>query len=227
MDTPQAPFRMIGLTGGIACGKSTVARQLRDAGLRVLDADLIAREVVEPGTEGLQAVVDAFGPRVLDAQGHLDRARLGQLVFSDPEQRKRLNAILHPRIGMQTARYVQQARQEGLRAVVYEAALLVENGLHHGFDLLIVVTARPEVQRQRLLERDQLDPQEAQGRLDAQMPLAQKEAAADIVLDNSGSPDKLTQAVQEMLHGLPQRLWPQLPPQEARQALFHTAQEAP
>jgi dephospho-CoA kinase len=218
---------MIGLTGGIACGKSAVARLLQQANLRVIDADQVAREVVEPGTEGLQAVVDAFGQDILTDAGRLNRAKLGARVFGDEAQRRRLNAILHPRIGMQTARYVQRAREEGLRAVVYEAALLVENRLHEGFDLLIVVTADPAVQRARLMARDGFDEAQAQQRLDAQLPLSEKVAAADIVIDNSGSPDALAREVQAVLARLPAALWPDLPAAAALAALHPHTTETP
>lgn len=224
---PEPPFRMIGLTGGIACGKSAVARLLQQANLRVIDADQVAREVVEPGTEGLQAVVDAFGQDILTDAGRLNRAKLGARVFGDEAQRRRLNAILHPRIGMQTARYVQRAREEGLRAVVYEAALLVENRLHEGFDLLIVVTADPAVQRARLMARDGFDEAQAQQRLDAQLPLSEKVAAADIVIDNSGTPDALAREVQAVLARLPAALWPDLPAAAALAALHPHTTETP
>ncbi len=219
MTSSPPPFRMVGLTGGIACGKSSVARHLKEAGLRVLDADLISREVVQPGTEGLQALTNAFGESILQEDGSLDRAKLGAVVFSDPEQRRKLNAILHPRIGQRTAKYVQQAREEGLRLVVYEAALLVENGLHHGFDLLLVVSATQEVQKTRLMARDGFSSQEVQQRLDAQLPLEDKRKAADMVIDNSGSPEELYQHVQEVLQELGARLWPDLDPAQRTLAL--------
>ena len=177
---------VIGLTGGIACGKSAVAALLAARGVAVVDADVGAREVVAPGSDGLAAVVAAFGEGVLAADGTLDRKALGEKVFGDEEARQRLNQILHPRIGQWSAERFMALAAEGHALVVYEAALLVENGVHKSLGGLIVVTARPEVQRARLMARDGIDAAAAQARMDAQWPLEKKVAVATEVIDNSG-----------------------------------------
>ncbi len=177
---------LVGLTGGIACGKSTVARLLAERGAVVIDADRIARDVVEPGTDGLAAVVAAFGDGMLDADGRLDRAALGARVFGDAEARRRLEALLHPRIAAESLRRIQQALADGPPLVVYDAALLVEAGRADAFRPLIVVTAPAATQVARLVARDGLAPAEAEQRIAAQMPVAQKAALADHVIDNGG-----------------------------------------
>lgn len=177
---------VIGLTGGIACGKSAVAALLAARGVAVVDADLGAREVVAPGSEGLAAVVEAFGEGVLAPDGTLDRKALGERVFGDEPARQRLNGLLHPRIAQWSAGRFMALAAEGRPFAVYEAALLVENGAHRMLGGLIVVTARPEVQRARLMARDGLDERAAQARIDAQWPLEKKVAVATEVVDNSG-----------------------------------------
>jgi len=177
---------VIGLTGGIACGKSAVAALLAARGVAVVDADVGAREVVAPGSDGLAAVVAAFGEGVLSPDGTLDRKALGERVFGDEEARQRLNGLLHPRIGQWSAEQFMRLAAEGRGFVVYEAALLVENGVHRSLEGLIVVTARPEVQRARLMARDSIDAAAAQARMDAQWPLEKKVAVATEVVDNSG-----------------------------------------
>jgi dephospho-CoA kinase len=211
MDPRALPFRLVGLTGGIACGKSAVSKLLRSAQLRVIDADVVAREVVEPQSPGLAAVVEAFGPQVLDAQGCLDRPKLGALVFGDEASRRRLNGILHPLIAQRTAELTQAAQAEGEPLVVYEAPLLVENGLHLGMDKVIVVTAREEVQLARLMARDGLDEGQARQRIAAQLPLAQKVAVAHAVVDNSGDLADTRRQVAALLGRLPGLLWPEAP----------------
>jgi dephospho-CoA kinase len=181
--------RIIGLTGGIASGKSTVAAMLRALGAEVVDADAVAREVVEPGTPALAELRARFGQDILDGDGRLDRKRLGARVFSDPEARAAVNAITHPRIAAESQRRIAAAAAAGADVVVYEAALIVENQLHRGMDALIVVAVPEPVQLSRLMARDGLDEAAARERLAAQLPLADKVAAADHVIDNSGSLD--------------------------------------
>ncbi len=176
---------LIGLTGGIACGKSTVSAMLAARGARVVDADQIARDVVAPGTHGLASVVDAFGPDVLDGEA-LDRAALGQRVFGDDEARARLEGILHPLIAEESMRRLAEAATSGAPLVVYDAALLVESGRASQFRPLVVVTAPTEVQVARICARDGLDEVAARARIDAQMPVAEKAALADHVVDNGG-----------------------------------------
>lgn len=187
----NAPPRIIGLTGGIACGKSEVERILTECGATVIDADQLARQVVAPGTEGLEEVIAAFGAALRLPDGNLDRPALGAIVFGNPEARARLGAILHPRIAAASQQAIAAALAAGAPLVVYSAALLVEGGSHHGFDGLLVVTCSPETQRARLAARDGLSDREVQDRLAAQLPLARKEAAATWILRNDGSLEEL------------------------------------
>lgn len=178
---------VIGLTGGIASGKSTVASMLRELGAPIVDADLLAREVVEPGRPALAEIVDRFGPDMLDADGRLDRKRLGEHVFSDPKARAALNAIVHPQIAIASRAALAELGSAGNPVALYEAALLVENQIHRGLDGLIVVSAPEPVQVERLCQRDSIDEAAARSRLAAQLPLAAKLAVADWVVDNGAS----------------------------------------
>jgi dephospho-CoA kinase len=180
--------RVIGLTGGIASGKSTVAGMLRELGAPIIDADVLARQVVEPGQPAYEDIVREFGPQVLAADGTIDRKRLGERVFGDAAARARLNAITHPRIGAAGQAQIAHFSAAGAPVVIYEAALIVENGIHRALDGLIVVSASPEVQLERTMRRDGLDEAAARARLAAQLPLADKLAVATEVVDNSGTP---------------------------------------
>jgi dephospho-CoA kinase len=189
---------IIGLTGGIASGKSTVARVLEQEGVGIVDADQIAREVVAPGTDGLRAVVDAFGEAVLAQDGSLDRERLGAIVFADPQARLRLQAITHPRIGRLSAERLAALQASSVPYVVYEAALLVEVGGHKGLGALIVVAADEAQQVRRVMERDALSEEAARKRIAAQLPLARKVEVADYVLRNDGSLRELEAATLDL-----------------------------
>jgi dephospho-CoA kinase len=184
--TQSAAKPLIGLTGGIASGKSTVARQLMDLGISVIDADALAREVVAKGSAGLAEIVAAFGPEVLASDGNLDRERLGALVFADAAARQRLNGITHPRIASLSAERIAQAQRTATPYVVYEAALLVETGAYRGMGALIVVAAPAELQLQRVTARDGLADDAARARLAAQLPLEKKLQVADYVIQNAG-----------------------------------------
>lgn len=179
-------MRVIGLTGGIASGKSTAARTLAELGARIVDADQVARDIVAPGQPALAEIVRAFGRDVLLPDGTLDRKKLGAVIFADPDQRRTLNAITHPRIAVETQARLGKLRAENVPVAVYEAALLVENGVHHGLDGLIVVACDEATQLERLVERDGLSPDEARARIAAQAPVADKIAAATWVVDTSG-----------------------------------------
>lgn len=181
--------RVIGLTGGIASGKSTVADMLRALGAHIIDADQLARRVVEPGTPALAELVARFGADILQPDGTLDRKRLGDIVFADPEARQALNRITHPRIAAASQEAIARLAAAGVDPIVYEAALIVENQLYTWMQGLIVVSVPPEVQLARLMARDGLTEDAARARLAAQLPLADKVAVADHVIDNSGSLD--------------------------------------
>jgi dephospho-CoA kinase len=197
---------VFGLTGGVGSGKSTVAARFRAAGVPVLDADLIAREVVEPGTQGLAAVVDAFGARVLAPDGSLDRAALAAEVFGDDAKRKRLNAILHPRIAQRTFERTAALDAAGERLACYEAALLVENGLADAFRPLVVVAVPESVQVARAMARDACTEAQALARVRAQLPLQAKLDAADYVIDNGDDVASTERRADEVLAAIRGRL---------------------
>ncbi len=176
----------IGLTGGIASGKSTASRRFRELGVPIIDADQLAREVVAPGTDGLREIVRRFGEEVLDEEGALDRKQLGAIVFDDPHARRALEAITHPRIALLSMRRMAEIALSGAPYALYEAALLVEKGTDEAMDGLVVVAASPEVQLARLMARDALDEPAARARLAAQMPLEKKLARARWVIWNDG-----------------------------------------
>jgi dephospho-CoA kinase len=178
----------VGLTGGIACGKSHVLRRLAERGCRTLDLDSVARAVTAPGSEALVEIRAAFGASVFDASGALDRAALGAVVFRDAEARERLNRIVHPRVRAAEASWAAGFARAGSEAVlVTDAALLVESGVHLRFDRLLVVHCAPELQLARLRARDGLDEEAARARVAAQMPLAEKRTFAHLEIDTSGS----------------------------------------
>lgn len=189
---------VVGLTGGIASGKSTVARLFGALGVPVVDADAVAREIVAPGTDGLREVLAAFGESMLAPDGTLDRAALGAVVFADPAARKKLEAITHPRIALESGRRLAAATASGAPYALYEAALLVENGAYRMFPALIVVTAPEEVQRVRIAARDGLDAEQVQARIAAQAPVAAKIAVADWVIENVGDLAALETRVREV-----------------------------
>jgi dephospho-CoA kinase len=188
----------VGLTGGIGAGKSAVAAVLARHGAVVIDADKLAREVVEPGTPGLARVVEEFGPEVLRPDGSLDRDRLGEIVFSDPERRQRLNAIVHPLVRRRSAALIDAAGPDSV--VVQDIPLLVENGLAPQFPLVIVVEAPMEVRLQRLIYDRGMTPEQARARLAAQATDEQRRAVADVVIVNDGTLTDLAAKVDELWH---------------------------
>ena len=178
----------VGLTGGIAVGKSTVMAVLAELGAVCFDADQIARDVVRPGQPALEAVAAEFGPEVLAADGSLDRAALGRVVFANPERRERLEAILHPPIIAEQDRLVAEAIARDPRAVVVvDAALMIESGGYRRFDALVVVHCDAETQIERLMRRNGLTRDEALQRIRAQMPQDEKLRFADYTIDTSGT----------------------------------------
>ena len=187
--TPPRLFLLVGLTGGIATGKSTVANLLRDLGAEIIDADVLAREVVEPGEPALDEIVAAFGRSVLEATGRLDRKALGAIVFADPERRRKLEAITHPRIRERFQRQLDTLTARDFRGLVFfDAAVMIESGNYRNMDRLVVVVADEPTQITRLMARDGIDREEALRKIRSQMPLAEKAKLADYVIDNSGEP---------------------------------------
>lgn len=188
----------VGLTGGTGAGKTTVAARLRDLGALVVDADGLAREVVAPGSRGLEAVVDEFGAGVLSGDGALDRPALAALVFADPARRRALEQITHPLIAARTAQILDAAPADAV--VVHDVPLLVEKRMGAGYHLVLVVDAPPEVRVQRLVRSRGMSPDDAWARVRAQASDDERRAAADVLLDNSGEPDAVLGAVDRLWH---------------------------
>jgi dephospho-CoA kinase len=193
-------FAIVGLTGGIGSGKSTVARMFAELGVPVVDADRIARDVVKKGSDGLAEVVRAFGAEVLDESAALDRKKLGDRVFGDEAARKKLESILHPRIAMRSMELLSKLANEGHPYAIYEAALLVENGSFRTMNALVVVTASLATQIARVCARDQVDENAARARIAAQLPIDEKVRVADYVIDNDGSLETTRERTREV-HG--------------------------
>jgi dephospho-CoA kinase len=190
---------VFGLTGGIASGKSTAAARLSARGVPVIDADQLAREVVAPGTEGLRAIVDAFGSVVLAPDGALDRKALARIAFSDKSALARLNGIAHPLITRLSAHRALELAAAGEPLACYEAALIVENGNADAFRPLVVVACPPEMQIARVRVRDPASFEDSMARIRAQKPLSEKVAVADFVVDTGGSIEASTRRVDEIL----------------------------
>lgn len=189
---------LIALTGNIASGKSEVARIFSDLGATVIDADELARDVVEPGTPALSAVAARWGDRVLSRDGTLNRAALRAIVFADAAEREALNAIIHPEIKRRRDRLVAEARARGDRVVVSAIPLLYETGLEGDYDLVILVDAPDDLRLGRLMQRRGLSAAEAGRMMAAQMPASVKRAKADIVIDNDGDLKVLRRTVERV-----------------------------
>lgn len=193
----------VGLTGGIGAGKSEVSRLLVEHGAVLIDADRIAREVVAPGTPGLAAVVEAFGPDVLAADGSLDRPRLGSIVFADPEKLAVLNSIVHPLVRARSRELESAAAEDAV--VVHDVPLLTENGLAHLYDVVIVVDASPGTQLDRLVRLRGMTEEDARARMAAQATREQRREIADVLIDNDVPLDALRERVAEVWDGLLRR----------------------
>lgn len=186
----------VGLTGGIGAGKSEVSKRLAAQGAIVIDADLIAREVVAPGTDGLADIVAAFGAGILTPDGALDRVRLGDIVFADPDKLARLNAIVHPRVGVRM-RELEDSAGPGA-VVVHDVPLIAENGLAGAYDVVVVVDVQPRVQLDRLVRLRGMSREQAEARMAAQASREERLAIATIVVDNSGSLSELDREAGEL-----------------------------
>ncbi|MFD8719837.1 dephospho-CoA kinase [Streptomyces sp. NPDC059629] len=193
----------VGLTGGIGAGKSEVSRLLVGRGAVLIDADRIAREVVAPGTPGLAAVVEAFGPDVLTADGSLDRPKLGAIVFADPERLAVLNSIVHPLVGARSRELESAAAADAV--VVHDVPLLAENGLARLYDVVIVVDTAPETQLDRLVRLRGMTEEDARARMAAQATREKRLEIADIVVDNDVPLDALERRVEEVWGDLARR----------------------
>ncbi|WP_372677269.1 dephospho-CoA kinase [Desulfosarcina sp.] len=195
-----------GLTGGIASGKSTISRFLSAAGARVVDADKIAREVVEPGTPGYDAILAFFGRTIILPDGNIDRKRLGEIIFNDPDKKARLDAIVHPLVVERSAEMIAQITAETPNAVVImDVPLLIEAGMARDLEEVIVVYVPETLQLERLMNRDGIDEPAAMARIRSQMPIEEKRKRATLVIDNSGTPDDSRRAALAVFQHLKQR----------------------
>lgn len=191
---------VIGLTGSIGTGKSTIARRLEELGAPIVDADLIAREVVEPGKSAYKEVVAAFGENVLHEDGTLNRAALGSIVFQDEAKRTQLNQIIHPEIRKEMLRQREEKIAENAACVIMDIPLLFESNLTHFVDKILVVAVDEEKQLSRIVKRDQQGTEEANKRIASQIPVSEKAAQADAVIDNNGPKAASFQQLDYILH---------------------------
>ncbi|HEX9095194.1 MAG TPA: dephospho-CoA kinase [Candidatus Dormibacteraeota bacterium] len=192
-------MRVLGLTGGIGSGKSMVAQMFARLGAAVIDADQVAREVVEPGQPALEEIAATFGPDVLLTDGRLDRPKLAEIIFADPVERARLDAITHPRIRTRMDELIK-ARRSGPGVLIVDIPLLYENGRRTAVEKVIVVWVDPETQLRRIRQRDGISAEAARQRIAAQMPLDAKRARADHVIDNSGTREDTRRQVEAIYH---------------------------
>jgi dephospho-CoA kinase len=201
--TPARKFLLVGLTGGIATGKSTVSDILRRLGAEIIDADQLARDVVQPDQAAFREIVAEFGRGVVGPDGTLDRKRLGAIVFADPERRKRLEAITHPAIRARFKARVDELAARGFAGIVfYDAAILIEALGHQDMDRIVVVTTDEATQIARLRGRDGTDDAEGRRKVASQMPLAEKAKLADYVIDNSGDREATAEQVRRVFAAL-------------------------
>jgi len=194
---------LLGVTGGIASGKSTVSGMLTELGSPLIDFDLIARQVVAPGTEGLAKIVDYFGSQVLTEDGSMDRKKVAKIVFGDMEKRKKLESFTHPPIYEEFFRQADAIAAENPEAIIQVAVpLLIELNLQHLFDKILLVYVPAEIQEKRLGERDNITPQEVANIMKSQLPIAEKLQFADFIVDNTGDLDYTRSQVEKIWHDL-------------------------
>ena len=200
-------MHVVGLTGGISTGKSTVSNYMQSNGLNVIDADLIARQVVKRGETCYFAVIDTFGPEILADDSQIDRAKLGQIIFNNPEKRKLLNQLVHPTIRLHILSQTLLLFLKGKRVAILDTPLLFESGLHRWVHSTCVVYCSEVTQKQRLMGRDGLNSQDAQSRMNSQMPIDQKRALATHVIDNSNTLSETRKQVDLYIHSLLKPTW--------------------
>ena len=191
--------RIIGITGGIASGKSSVSTFIKELGFLIIDADIVAREVVEPGEEAYQEIVKAFGDDILLPEGGIDRAKLGNLIFHDEEKRLRLNSIVHPAVRKRMKEQAEKAFQNGAKTVFMDIPLLFESKLTYMVEKTLLVYVDEEVQLERLMNRNSLSKKDALARISSQMPLNEKKALADAVVNNNGDLEETKEQVRSVL----------------------------
>lgn len=190
---------IIGLTGSIASGKSTVSKMLKNEGYPIIDADLVARLVVEPGTETLEQIRQAFGSEVISVDGTMNRAKVGEIIFNDPVSRKTLNDIIHPAIRQEMLKQRYELLEQGFKTIIMDIPLLFESRLQYLVDKILVVSVTEENQLKRLVERNGFTEQEARARINSQLPMSVKEDGADAVVYNNGSLEETSQQLMRVL----------------------------
>ncbi|PUB15152.1 dephospho-CoA kinase [Paenisporosarcina sp. OV554] len=190
---------IIGLTGSIASGKSTISAMLKDKGYPIIDADLVARLVVEPGTSNLQEIEREFGSSVINKDGTLNREALGKLIFNDPAKRKQLNDLMHPAIRSEMFRQRDEHLKSGQKTLIMDIPLLFESRLQHFVDKILVVSVTEEMQLQRLMNRNSLSKDEATARIQSQLPISEKEKGADAVIYNNGTIEQSKEQLERIL----------------------------
>lgn len=196
---PEERTIVLGITGGIACGKSLICQSFKDMGAAVLSADELAREAVKPAEEAFLKIVAHFGEDILTADGEIDRTRLAERIFRSPEERQQLNLITHPAIGRLANIKISELRERtDVPLIIYEAPLLYEAKAEDRVDLILVVATTEELQVERLMRRDNLSKEDALRRIAAQMPLADKMTRADIVIENNGQPEEIRKMIQDI-----------------------------
>jgi dephospho-CoA kinase len=190
---------IIGLTGSIASGKSTISAMLKEKGYPIIDADLVARLVVEPGTSNLQEIERQFGASVINEDGTLNRDALGKLIFNDPAKRKQLNDLMHPAIRSEMLRQRDELFKSGHKTLIMDIPLLFESRLQHFVDKILVVSVTEEMQLERLMNRNSLSKEEATSRIHSQLPVSEKEKGADAVIYNNGTIAQSQQQLERIL----------------------------
>lgn len=191
---------MIGLTGGIASGKSTVSNLLKERGFTILDADIAARVVVEPGQIAYKRIIESFGRDILNKDESINRLKLGSIIFNDAEKRKTLNSIIHPAVRECLNDWKNEAIKEGKKTIIYDIPLLYESNLTYLVEKVIVVFVNPDIQLKRLLNRNGLSEEEALARIRSQLPLNEKVERADAIIDNNGTIDETERQINELIN---------------------------
>ncbi len=192
----------VGLTGGIACGKTVVRRRLEERGVPTLDADAVVHRLLQSGTDVTRRIAQGFGSAVLASDGSVDRKALGAIVFSDEDARKKLNAIVHPGVWREIERFFEEREKASDPVAVVDAALMIETGSYRRYDRVVVVHCRPELQLDRLMARDGLSREDALRRMSAQMPIEEKRPFADFLVDTSGSIEETLKQADELVSKL-------------------------
>lgn len=192
-------MKIIGLTGGIASGKSFISDVLKEEGIPVIDADIISREIVFKGSEALKEIEEKFGKEVLNSDGTLNRKRLGSIVFSEKNKLETLNKIMHPKILNEIKKRIEIIRTQGFNLCVIDAPLLIETGLYHIADIVLLVYVNREVQIKRLIKRDNISIEEAEKRISSQMSFEEKKKYSDYVIDNNGSREDTKKQIHDIL----------------------------